>query len=160
VYEWVSVNKPQNEAALFFEKVSSDIRNLSRFRKEEFQGYPDRLSFYIHEPGYLLDTPKDASKDTVSIPSIYKVQYRFDYKNKKLVRSIYNYGTKQPMRESVVLAEADKVIFQYYNMSAKNGDFSFDDEAGTEPKAVKIKVDMGGHRGLYYKTIDIPLNSG
>lgn len=162
MYDWLSRNKPQNDAIIFFEKISYDLRNFCDITDKSFQGSAEEINFYVHNTDYdLLGAKEMELAGNAMNPPLYKVEYIFDKQKREIKRKLYKYGEAEPFKNSVVLSDVRKAEFSFFIQ-----DYADSDLKGFYSKAYKLPMSLGvnlqisgeGSQKVFYKIIEIPLN--
>lgn len=148
----------EENIALFFEKITQDMRNTFIYSTIPIEGFDSRMSF----PTLIKDTVQDADtgEDTF-IEQIGQVEYTFDFNEDCVIRRQWNYGQsmgKEIISGQKVLKDVDQVSFRYIYFKDE-GEITTAEAIDVVPSTVEITVkytDSSGQKVLQ-KYIDLPV---
>ncbi len=149
----------EQDIAIFFEKITYDLKNTFYYSRIGFAGKENQLTFatFVPTPAEQQDLDEDAGP----IDQIGKVEYLFDYNQKKLFKRIADYsqalrGNFQP--EQLILSSLDNVTFRYFHLDSHH-QFIPGDYSESIPSAVEIQVSYSDETGkkIVQKMISIPV---
>ena len=140
------------------DRISYDLRNYCPLTFSDFKGTLNSVSFFVHNPGYLLQ--EDSSLKMGKDLSIYKVEYLFLPSKKEIRRRLYNFGSEKPFRETVVANNIKKLNFTFYLWDEKNKGEVVSHNIEEAPQVVGIEVEWDefyGKKGKKRRTFLVPL---
>jgi prepilin-type N-terminal cleavage/methylation domain-containing protein len=152
VFRATSKEKPFNDLAVFYEKFSMDIRNILFTTEIDFKGFPDKLFFYVNDPGYIIfpKEPEIGEKPK----TIKKVEYEI-LEDGRMLRKVYEYGSSEPYLVSTALEDSRGIKFEYFEEDKKE----FIDSAGFVPAAIRVSSDDGVSENQFTSRIfEIPVS--
>lgn len=152
VWEISMVYNGEEDAAIFFDKISQDLRNATDYSLIKFDGNEDKLSFAT----IVRTVDQRVTPQAEYISQIGKVEYEFDKLHNMLLRRQGNYGQAvagefDPARP---LFEAVKFVkFSYYVMDADRIVIADRVPDGQWPVAVQVDVSFTGGKGEELNTM-------
>lgn len=158
VWEISMVYNGEEDASIFFDKISQDLRNATDYSLIKFDGSEDKLSFAT----IVKTVDSRATPQTEYISQIGKVEYEFDKLHNTLLRRQGNYGQAisgefDPARP---LFEAVKFVkFSYYLIDADRMVMKDRVPDGQWPVAVIVEIGFaapGEQLNTMSKVISIP----
>jgi len=151
----------EEDVAIFLDKLSQDLRNVSQYSKITIEGNEYRFSFPTivrTQADAYSGLPKDAYVDQLG-----KVEYYYDILKDSIFRRQANYS--QAMNErfqpSQLLAKSiERFNFRYYYLT-RDGKMTSVDVLDVCPSGVEVEVEFFDKQGLRVmrKYIDIPVDS-
>ena len=149
----------EEDVALFFEKLTQDLRNTYVYSRIKFEGNELRFSF----PAYVktLADARGHSPRGEYIEQMGRVEYAFDPIKDIVYKRQANYGQAldnhyQP--EQVMVRSVDRVKFNYYYWTQKEELYS-QDVLEVPPSGVEVELEFSdkmGRRSMR-KFIEIPV---
>jgi len=158
LWRWHTEHRSLGEVVIFWEKISYDLRNYCPLTLPDFKGTLNSISFFVHNPGYLLQ--EDSSLKMGKDLSIYKVEYIFLPYKKEIRRRLYNFGSEKPFRETVVANNIEKLNFTFYLWDEKSKREIVSLNIEEAPQSVGIEVEWDefyGRKGKKRRTFLVPL---
>ena len=153
----------EEDVALFFDKISQDIRSATNYSLIKFDGMENRISFAT-----VVRTLSDPlqSPQPEYISQIGRVEYEFDKSSNILFRRQANYG--QAMAEEfdpprTMLPSVSFVKFSYYWMESERMVVKDRIKDGQWPVSVLIEAGFAGNGeklNTLSRVIDIPTGNG
>jgi prepilin-type N-terminal cleavage/methylation domain-containing protein len=152
---WQRVNRqvPQEDANIFLNKVSSDLRNAVKLKKINFSGNEERLEF-----------PSLVYSSRWQNKSVGKIYYAYDSKSGIITQEQRDYSmlfSDEPGVKRQLLSGLSALKFQFYYYDKDNKEYLWLDEWSKEglPLAVKVEIEISGQgkTNTFVKTVDIPV---
>jgi len=144
VWKWIETNKPSGDVLIFFEKLSSDLRNHCNFSDCAFVGNRNKITFFVQDSDYMflsneeiVDSKKEQEK------SIYKIEYIFEPQIKEIHRRIYKFGMDSWESSDCVLKGVSQVGYVFYLFdSASNGLIDRYSTSGQAPANIAVSLKL------------------
>lgn len=164
IWQRIVVEITEEDAGIFLERVSGDLRNTFLFQGIKFRGTRDSVSF----PGLIRLTTKEGAATGIG-----EVRYAFDRRDKMISRGYKTYSQLYRKRGDQTRTIADKIEsleFEYYSYEPERKKYSWesgwqerDETFGLQeepalPLAVRIRVGIKQPEGekVFTKTVWIP----
>ena len=155
VWKKVYTQTPQDQVAIFFDKVSLDLRSAFNHNEIKFLGNAKRISF----PGLIITRDSGGSLKK----SIGEVVYYWDESGKKILRitnSMSDLYKESRGKVYEVLNGVDNFEINYYSYSPEEDEYFWNDcrQDGILPLSVTITVSFGYEDNIlnFTKTISLP----
>jgi prepilin-type N-terminal cleavage/methylation domain-containing protein len=161
LYRWAGLNKIDSSVLMFFDKISDDLKNCYDDSNDEFIGFPETCLFSVHNTEYLLVSRENIfSLDKDANPPCKKIEYKYDKKNKQIIRDEYKKDASVPFARNAILDKVERFGFRYLVYDKKEKTYLFCPVTeDSMPVAVEIYVELTkdtGKAAVYRDVIDIP----
>ncbi len=148
----------EEDIALFFEKISQDLRNSLSYSKINFES-----DFYSFSFPTVVRTLVTTSKQDELVEQIGKVQYAFDPSSKNLVRKQADYGqalSGDYDPPQVLVAHIDSIKFGFIYLTDKEQVYS-EKILETIPSAVEVEVKFteNKQKRSFKRVIEVPIGN-
>lgn len=154
IWQRANANTRETDVCIFFDKISSDLRNCVLLYRIMPFGARDNLSFA------LIQEEGRQSKGTDDLANFGRVHYSFNVTNGKVLRSYKNYSrlldTNAQEKDQVILENINSLAFSYYYRD-KEGVWR-DNFNGNFPSAVKVDVTFESNKKTKTLTKIIPIH--
>lgn len=153
---WQKVNQemPAEDADIFFEKFTSDLKNSLKISSIDFSGKEDEFEFATLVKSHRLE------KNTVG-----RVRYRFNYARGEITRQRMDYSniySGEGGAEETSLRNVKLSKFQYYIYDSGKQEYLWQDEQIGRglPLAIRIEVELKNNdqTNKFIKTVSIPVS--
>lgn len=144
----------EEDIAIFFDKLSRDLRNTYSYSKINFVGADHRFTF----PSRVL-TLRGLQSGHDYIEQLGSVEYFYDFNEDAIFRRQANYGqslSDQFDRPQLLVSSVDHLKFRYFYLTDDGEIFSLDALEGL-PIGIEIEVQFSDNQGqrIVRKFIDI-----
>jgi len=148
VFKWLAAHRSSGEAVIFFDRVAKDLRNYCDIYGPSFEGASNKVSFFVHNPCYLMDDIGRSGANDI----IYKVEYVYYPERKEVRRNAYEFGLDKPKAEFLRFSNIESVVFNFHVLDAANHKLLKSSMlAKGIPKAVEIEVGILDSKGAIVK---------
>ncbi|MFH1767803.1 MAG: hypothetical protein ABH858_01400 [Candidatus Omnitrophota bacterium] len=149
LWKWHRADRSLGDFVIFFEKMSYDLRNYADFSSADFQGRPDKITFYVHDPGYLLNGGGKINDSKREFnPSLYRVEYVFLAERKEIRRKLYKFGSQEAYRNTLCLSDVDKVNFSFSLLDkTDNRENVYHETSGVTPLGMAVDIEWKDSQG-------------
>ena len=151
----------EEDIAIFFEKISQDLRNAFPYSKIDFRG--DHQSIAFPRMVHVLSNSQGTSSGGRYLDQIGKVEYYFDVTQKKILKKQADYGqalTGEFAQPQEMTGPVERLNIDYIYLTDKE-EIHSEQVLETFPSSVQVEVtfsdNMGSH--LMKKIIDLPMGS-
>ena len=159
VYKRAQEIRLEQDVALFFDKITRDLKNTYSYSKINFEGTLDRLAFptIVHT---LADSQLNLPEGTY-VDQMGKGEYYFDYTERALYRHQANYSeaiAEQYGKAQIVVQSLKAVRFHYHYLK-DNKEFINDHSEGL-PLGVEVELEISNHAEPFVISRYIPIAVG
>ena len=112
VWKWIEANRPDGEVLIFFDKVSSDLRNYCDIASSDFNGSSFSVSFLVHNPEYLVVSENAQSALLFQDDAISRIEYVYIPERKEIRRKMYKYGADYVILPHLLTGEKVSLIIK------------------------------------------------
>jgi len=164
IWQKVTEDSAAEDINLFFEKISSDLRNSFKLTSIRFKGEKTKVSF----PSKIKYRNDDGIENTIG-----QITYYIDRRKGALIRNEANYSEvnhKKSGSNRILFENVSSLQFKYYVYDEKYKKYSWvthwqerDETFGIQveeklPLIVKVKVGIPGEKGeqTFVKTVQLP----
>lgn len=153
IWQRVNLNTPAEDIVIFFEKITSDLRNAVKFSSLSFFGEEDNFEFVSLIHSHRLDK-KTIGKTAYSLDAFSGVLKRYE----KDIAHIFKEETGISYN---AIGGVEAVRFQYYYYDEENDYYLWEDEwlGDGIPLAVRIELMVKTENASekFTKTVSIPV---
>ncbi len=162
VWKWIEANRPDGEVLIFFDKVSSDLRNYCDIASSDFNGSSFSVSFLVHNPEYLVVSENAQSALLFQDDAISRIEYVYIPERKEIRRKMYKYGFTSPEVDLSSLANVEEATFAFFVSGGVGGGFEKKYTLSDQlPIAVEINIKIRNNSDStesFTKVIEIPIS--
>jgi len=161
IWEWNRTARVSGDASIFIERIADDLRNSMNYTSVPFEGSGSRISFFVHNTGYLFHAPDNiSSSGDEEADAICKIEYDFDPSKNRFTRRQYDHNSVDKGKGRVTVQNIDAARFIFYLQDPEKGDvMPVSAWNGVLPRAVAVEItikDKYGKERLFTKILDIP----
>ena len=149
----------EEDIAVFFEKLTKDLRNSYPYSQIPFEATENKFAFPT-----IVKTIADEAADLPKgelVEQVVRVQYVYDYNNDTITKSVANYS--QALQgtygsEMVLVRAISKLTFRYIYLT-KDGEIKSTEASNVFPSSLEVEVEFfdKGKLKKLRKLIDIPI---
>ncbi len=172
---WQKANQeiPAQDIGIFFEKLTSDLRNTLRISGMVFAGTNEEVEFATLVNQRLQDPVMDSGRSDgqskgeakEAIVTVGRVRYRFDQSKAEMARQRMGYSdihSSRQVAKDVMLQNVESLAFRYYTFDKEKQEYLWQDEWAGDglPLAVRIELELkkDGQADKFVRTVSIPIS--
>ena len=161
IWKRSSEYRVRGDVMIFYNKAAGDLANNCTFSTYNFYGDQNGISFFVHDPDYMMLSDKDiSSSGKRGAAAIYKVEYAYNPQSGQIKRTTCTIAGRKPETETTALSGVSDCVFEYYVWdNDTRGLMRAGSVSGRSPDGVSISLKLKNGKDEYEiikKVIEVP----